>query len=221
MCPDALNPCARHVPCSNRVASRSRMDGGCSRQQQGRSPADGVGIDHRVISLAPRLFPAEQLACGPRERHVGSATDQASGDRLAEHTRTPDLCWLAIWEGWDPLPDLDELDVPRLRMPGRNMVLLFGPITALVRTSFLDLWYSHSTNPANWYRSPSLWWTADRSWCVATDVDLKSTYLGGSRDCVSVLTSNNRLEVFEASAQQDITIEADTVNPEPEGDRWP
>lgn len=119
---------------------------------------------------------------------------------LAEHTRTPDLCWLAIWEGWDALPDLDELDVPRLRMPGRNMVLLFGPITALVRTSFLDLWYSHSTNPANWYRSPSLWWTADRSWCVATDVDLKSTYLGGSRECVSVLTSNNRLEVFEASA---------------------
>ena len=35
--------------------------------------------------------------------------------------------------------------------------------------------------PAAGLPEPNLWWPADRAWRVASDIDLPSTYLGGTR----------------------------------------
>jgi hypothetical protein len=143
---------------------------------------------------------------------------------LSEHTRTPESCWFGIWEGFGDLPYLGSLRPPRLPMPNRNMILLHGPLAALPEVSFSEGWYrAQPENRAIFYRSPSLWWPDDRAWCVATDVDLRSTYIGAGADCVQALVHDDRLEVLPVDGEQKITYDTDTINPEPEGsyhDSW-
>ncbi len=146
-------------------------------------------------------------------------------DILTQHTRTPELCWFAIWEGFGDLPYLGSLRPPRLPMPNREMILLHGPLPALREVSFNESWYRERRpeSRAIFYRSPSLWWPDDRRWCVATDVDLNSTYIGASVDCVQALVSDDQLEVLPVDAEQTITFDTDTINPAPDGsyeDSW-
>jgi hypothetical protein len=139
---------------------------------------------------------------------------------LAGYTQTADRCWFAIHEGYvRDVPGLRDLDVAKLPMKHRDMFLFTGPLAALPSTSFLDTWYEPgSDNPANWYQSPSLWWPDDHAWCVASDLTLQSTYLGGSAECVTRLIDDPELEVSRAGSGQSVTMDADTVNPEPAGE---
>jgi hypothetical protein len=96
--------------------------------------------------------------------------------------------------------------VPKIAMPNRPMVLFRGPLHA-VTTSFARL----GDQRAN------LWWPGDRRWCVATDVDLMSTYVGGSASCIAAVLAEKQLETFPVSADQSVTWSADVVNPKPAG----
>jgi hypothetical protein len=125
---------------------------------------------------------------------------------LARHTSTRDDCCFAIWEGYGDLPDAFT-DAPKLRIPNRHMVLFRAPLPAAT-TSF---------TPSG-YRSPSLWWPADRAWCVGTDVDLRSSYIGASAACVDELINDPPLESMRVTADQWLTADADQVNPEPAGE---
>ena len=48
-------------------------------------------------------------------------------------------------------------------------------------------------------QSANLWWPADRAWCVVTDIDLTSTYVGGSAVCIAELRATPGLECVPAS----------------------
>jgi hypothetical protein len=58
------------------------------------------------------------------------------------------------------------------------------------------------------------------SWCVATDVDLMSTYVGGSRACVDAIVSCPELQAFEVSPDQSPSWDSDAVNPTPARSRF-
>jgi hypothetical protein len=45
------------------------------------------------------------------------------------------------------------------------------------------------------YQSPNIWWAADRSWFVATEIDLGATFVGGSQETIDRLLVDPRLEV--------------------------
>lgn len=124
---------------------------------------------------------------------------------LASHTTTPDEILFAIWEGFG---EIDWPPAPRLRMPGRDMVLFRGPLSEATTSFGGDHWD---------YRSPSLWWPVDRAWCVGTDVDLSSSYVGGSRECIDALCALPALEVMRVTSDQSLSADADQINPEPEG----
>jgi hypothetical protein len=49
------------------------------------------------------------------------------------------------------------------------------------------------------FYSPSLWWPDDRAWFVHTDVDARSTYIGGSEALIDALLSDPQLEVLPAT----------------------
>ena len=66
-------------------------------------------------------------------------------------------------------------------------------------------------------QSANLWWPADRAWFVATDIDLMTTYVGGSAACIAELLATDGLEAAQVPADQRITWDADTVNPLPLG----
>lgn len=60
---------------------------------------------------------------------------------------------------------------------------------------------------------PNLIWPDDRSWCVATDIDQDTTYVGGSSRLVDDLVRCDSLEVHEVRADDGITEDSDRINP--------
>ncbi|MEV5747350.1 hypothetical protein AB0L00_05990 [Actinoallomurus sp. NPDC052308] len=106
---------------------------------------------------------------------------------LAAHTATPGHCYFGLWDGWGWL----DADGPRFHLPGRDHLLYEGPLDAA--TEFGD------RGPGYFFQqSPNVVWPQDRSWCVATDVDLDSTYVGGSARLVEDLTGGTRIEALPA-----------------------
>jgi hypothetical protein len=47
-------------------------------------------------------------------------------------------------------------------------------------------------------QSPNQWWAEDRSWAVATEIDLDSTWVGGSEELVAAVLDHPELEAFRA-----------------------
>ena len=51
--------------------------------------------------------------------------------------------------------------------------------------------------------SPNLWWPDDRAWCVATEIDLAWTYVGGSGALISDVLASPSLEAQPAAPDDD------------------
>lgn len=136
----------------------------------------------------------------PSEGSLPLAQNRMLVRLLQGHTTTPEACWFAIWEGFG------DLEVPpnrgRLAMPNRPMLLFSGPI---------DAWLARQERDP-FHRSASLWWPQDRAWCVATDVDLMSTYLGADERCVDELIADDALEAGRITIDQPTTWDKDAIN---------
>jgi hypothetical protein len=90
------------------------------------------------------------------------------------------------------------------------MLLLSGPARAAAVSLAAQSWIS---------RSASLWWPDDHAWCVGTDIDLMTTYVGASARCVKRLLAEATLEILPVSAGQRVTWDSDTINPQPPAPR--
>jgi hypothetical protein len=113
---------------------------------------------------------------------------------LARHTTTPEHCWFCVWEGygWPVLNRLGE-GAPRVALEHRDCLLFHGPVSAA--TAF-------RSEP--WFQSATLWWPEDRAWCVASELDIYSTYVAGTPSAVHELVEHPELEVLSCTAEQDI-----------------
>ena len=117
----------------------------------------------------------------------------------------------------DPLPtaspceaaalSADVLAGPRLDLPERSYLLFRGPLHAA-------LTMGHQVT-SDWFvpQSPSLLWPADRSWCLATEIDFDSTLLGGPRELIDAITQEPSLEAWPVQPADDLTIRGDRINP--------
>jgi hypothetical protein len=123
---------------------------------------------------------------------------------LTSHTETPEQCWFAAWEGFGCVRNFFA-NAPRLEVARRTMLLLKAPISAV----------TGSICPPPQEQSPNLWWPNDRSWCVATDIDLMTTYVGGDYELINDLLAAPSLEVMAVSGAQEFVWTADTINPLP------
>ncbi|MET8771791.1 hypothetical protein [Streptomyces sp. NPDC004658] len=106
---------------------------------------------------------------------------------LARHTGTPDRCWFGLWSGYGRW---DWGRFPVFETPGRYEVLLAGRLADVVSPVTLD----------EFAELPDLWWPRDRAWIVGGDVDLVSTYVGGSPRLIGDLLATADLEVHPVSA---------------------
>lgn len=124
---------------------------------------------------------------------------------LARHTTTTDLCWFAVWHGYG---DLDPAfhDQPTFALPQREYHLARGPLAGASQTL--------APNTIG-HRSANLWWPDDHAWCVATEIDLDSTYLGASVACINELLASSELEVVRLDVTAGITADSDRLNPAP------
>ena len=148
----------------------------------------------------------------------------AVAEVLSGYTTTPDDCWFCVWEGygWDELerlraragfvaapdggrvdPEADDHTVkqavfpvavpvaPLVHLENRDCILFRGPVTAV--TVF-------RSGPM--YQSPTLWWPTDRAWCVASELDIYSTYVAAAPAALRALIDHPALEVLECTAEQ-------------------
>lgn len=123
---------------------------------------------------------------------------------LAGHTMASDQCWFAVWDGYGCF-QFSPQDAPAFDIPHRSLLLFTGPITAVLA--------SMCGQP--WWQSPSLWWPQDRAWCVETEVDMMSTYVGGTRQCVEELVDRDDLEAAIVDPADGVTWASDELNPQP------
>jgi hypothetical protein len=145
---------------------------------------------------------------------------------LAAHTRRADLCYLALWEGYgqvwthaprhagpargsdptanDPISNGAILDGPRLRLPSRDYVLFRGPLAAAAAVG--RRWDPH------WAQSPNLFWPADRSWCVASEIDFDSTLVAGPAALIDGVLADPALEAWRVGPGDSLAYDADTIN---------
>ena len=59
---------------------------------------------------------------------------------------------------------------------------------------------------------PNIWWPEDWAWCVATDINLYDTYVGGSEECIEAVLDYADLEVLPTSLDALVDMGGDTVN---------
>ena len=125
-------------------------------------------------------------------------------DVLRGFTSTPDRCYFGLWEGCGYLAQGLYKESSRVNAPGRKHVLFRGPIDGVL--TFLAGEHPFRGD------TPSIWWPADRAWCVATDIDLYDTYLGGSDECMKAILNHPILEALPATLDARISLDADIIN---------
>ena len=155
---------------------------------------------------------------------------------LARHTGSTQRCWFCVWDGgwirgpgsigvllgtpalqreeiqrewaagWELPFGGDALEGDRVRLPGRDYVLLEGPLDAVDEIGeWMHLQGRSQFEP----HSPNLWWPDDLAWCVATDIDLDSTHIGGSTALIHELLTDERFEALEVRGSE---ARGDTIN---------
>ena len=77
-----------------------------------------------------------------------------------------------------------------------------------------DLDAIRNSIPLN-YQSANLWWPEDRAWCVATEIDLETTYVGGSQAAVAAVVEHSALEAYRVEPTDGVTYSSDGVNSKP------
>ena len=197
-----------------------------------------AGLDPR--SVAARRWP-ESTAPVPEVGSADRRSLTVLRDVLERHTGTPERCWFALWKGWGGLPDAWHA-APSFALPGRDHHLFAGALADVVEISVefecagiaasgqgaawlpLGSATGRPEQPPDWaevaerwraagsLRSPNLWWPDDRTWCVASEIDLDSTLVAGPAALVAELVGHPDLEAFDVAPGDSLQIDGDRVN---------
>ena len=144
----------------------------------------------------------------PSDGHLPATVAAALVPVLAAHTTTPDVCWFGHWDGYGHDPAA-LAGVPRVALrPDRQVVLLRGAVGDAVR----------NLAPEPFEQSATLWWPQDRAWCVATDLDDMSTYVGGTAACIDGILAAPDVEAHPVRPEDAVGWRDDPVNPVPDAD---
>ena len=219
--PSGFAACARLL----HPAETSQRDG--TRAVRWAEVADWSGVplarQAQFVEIAlPEHVPAGAAPweASPREGTLTGEDAAALVELLEQHTATAGRCWFGVWDGYgwgsgvtysrladtaateqpdpagevpqrlpdrlsDPVPEWVRAG-PRVRLPSRDYLLYAGHVSEAL--ALVD----------GKQQTPNLWWPADRSWCVASEIDLPWTYLAGSVELVEAVLADPRLEALPA-----------------------
>jgi hypothetical protein len=155
----------------------------------------------------------------PGSRPIDGQLERDVCARLARlfrpFTTTPQSAWYCVWGGWGGLagpevelaPAIDSRSYRVFRGPLEAITgLVFDiedPRSVAVLTSEVPSDQEAATDGADLadhlFYSPSLWWPEDRAWFVHTEVDARSTYIGGTEELIRTLLEDPELEILPAS----------------------
>lgn len=147
----------------------------------------------------PRPF-----AVPPDDGRLPAATLRALCDHLRVHTASA-TCHVGIWEGYGWAEGAES--TARLVLPERVHVVYTAGLDALC-----DAPWSMGDRQMTAEAFSVLWPVAARSWFVASDVDLDSTYVGGSAELIAAILRDPRLEALPVDADTSIAAGPDHIN---------
>ncbi len=174
--------------------------------------------------MVPTGFPAyvrianDELGNGLLE-HRGATT---LAEILSKYASRPSACWFCLWDGYGYLhpggtawmvaarPPFARLqrtfrlaqlrwsrprmstfrDQPRVKLPYRDYLLFSGAVS----------------DGAGWDDGPNLWWPDDRTWCVASEIDLDDTFVGGTSALISDLLAEPVLNAVPATPEEALLL---------------
>ena len=93
----------------------------------------------------------------------------------------------------------------RVRAPGRDYLLFRRAYRCHHGIQYKGMGLSGGIRRASGGRR-------DRAWCVATDIDLFDTYVGGSEECIEAVLSNPDLEALLTTLDARLDLGGDTIN---------
>lgn len=146
----------------------------------------------------------------------GQLNQGATGVQIAlppdsTETRGEVIDRLGIWTGAAILPEV--ISLPRVELPGRGYFLLSGPLRSIIDEEMVA-GSSEEGHPGVEFVSqpPSIFWPEDMSWCVASEIDLDSTYVAGSTELIAELLDEPALETWPATREDRIDWATDEIN---------
>lgn len=169
----------------------------------------------------------------PEQGNLQPSTLAAVLDVLERWTTTNQECVMALWDGFGwvggqgaglygsagsgtlpPAYPADVLHGPRLQLPAREYLLFTGPLRAAQQMGHRTPADLREQWPYEWLwrQSPNLLWPSDCRWCLATEIDLDSTLVGGPSELVEALVSSPMLEAYTIEPDSDLSIHGDRVN---------
>ena len=157
-----------------------------------------------LSEIRPYRWEPPSWGNGPQHGTFPSLECRAAAEVLREFTSTPGICYFCVWEGFGFIDPEFYKRTTRVKIPGRSYLLFRGPLEAI--GSFIE--------PAfhGYAQSPNIWWPEDRAWCVATEIDLLDTFIGGSDECIKRILACPDLETFPVTIEARIDFGADTIN---------
>jgi hypothetical protein len=222
----------RGYAASVRICHPARDDDGTSVSWSDVATATGRQVHplmqwHALVGSPDSLNFKGSLWSGaaPERGGLAPAPFAALCDILAAHTHTPTECFFGIWNGFgwvhggnvrmsatgtEPVPAAfteEERDQARLALPGREYVLLTGPLSAASQVG--DPNGLRGFEP----HSPNLMWPADRTWFVASEIDFDSTLVGGTTDLVGAILDSPGLDAWPVEPDSSLACDADKINP--------
>lgn len=155
-------------------------------------------------ALVGSLIPAVEFGSGPQYRHPNIGMLPVSLAKILSDILKPFSTGVDVmYAAWTGYSDLKIENAELMKFPERPMYVKSGHLR-------------DAENPfGRAGRTANLWWSSDQKWCVGTDVDLMTTYVGGSKDCIEAIVNNGALEAMPVTSDQSITWDADTLNPPP------
>lgn len=180
---------------------------------------------HRLVGAEdpPAMTESEWPGEDPPIGELDTPTLAALCEVLGTHTPDPERCFF----GLSTIHAGVEASYPEavlLRWPSRDFVIFCGPLSAADQLgceskgagfAVLRSGPPGSPTPAPirwWHHAPNLIWPADHSWYVASEYDLDSTLVGGSRDLIDAILAAPDLETWEVKRSDSLQADADKIN---------
>jgi len=173
--------------------------------------------DFSAGSVIPIGFDAYARIDNENYGRLGEAACRALIEVLVRHTSAPEMLWLAVWSGYGGLypggsmaslrafwvgpgdPPPPPSDQPALRrVPQRDR---HDPLIRHESREFL-LYRGRPEVVPGWLEGPNLWWPDDQAWCVATEIDLPWTYVGGSSELIAEVLGDRELKAKALSLDE-------------------
>ena len=169
-----------------------------------------IRADEPTVYDYTSLKPDDVWLRNPKEDSPPSKDANVLAKLLTPHTKTPQDCFFAVWEGYTGCLGEPITGAPTFDMPNRTYYLLEGPVTKAhesICTGYID-----NTSDAL-HQGPNLWWPIDHAWFVYSAVDFNSTYVGVSVEGAESILLSEELEAYLVEPTDSIMYDSDTINP--------